>query len=288
MTSTFFYHSFPRKKDHVLGLKILESLFRKGLLLTGEERTFAATRNLPAAKAFQQRACFTALSPNEVSGHAEDFGEFALEFDGKALRAFGALPAVYFAGRLPDGEFFNESGQMLARQLLEAHQVLGEIWDRSRNGTADERQMLQSILRRDHRANLPPEELYFCLQALCNLSYPTDDPKWTGPLEYYHQREWKIVPNLAFAGVWHYRTLEDVEKEELIASNREFFEKPMGGKRQIDFCSYFHDVGGKNIIDFARRVIAPEPVLEKAREIVHTRKATLDVVSASGAEFRAP
>src|SRR5436309_54495 len=113
---TYFYHSFPRvphQNDHALGLKILDSILEKGLLLTAELRTFPACKGLDAGTFVQQRVCFTALTSARLAHHAETFGSFSLEFDGPVIRDFGALPAVYFSGRLADGELFNGAGEML-------------------------------------------------------------------------------------------------------------------------------------------------------------------------------
>src|SRR6266496_2654399 len=111
---TYFYHSFPRlphQNNDALGLKILDSILANGLLLTAELRNFPACEGLVAAEFIQRRVCFTALTANDLAYHAQTFGSFSLEFEGAALRDFGALPAVYFSGRLPTGEIFNRAGE---------------------------------------------------------------------------------------------------------------------------------------------------------------------------------
>ena len=97
----FFYHSFPRKpnqRDHQLGIRILASILKRGLLITPEERIFPSYNNLQPRSFIQERVCFTALSRDEIPNHADTFGEFSLELNSNALRAFGALPALYLTG----------------------------------------------------------------------------------------------------------------------------------------------------------------------------------------------
>ena len=244
---TYFYHSFPRQKDYVLGLKILNSILEKGLLLTAELRTFAACEGLDAGTFIQQRVCFTALTTDRLAHHAETFGSFSLEFDGPIIRNFGALPAVYFSGRLEDGELFNGAGEMLARHLLEAHDDLKRLWKLHDEGTEGEVKLAKAVLGKIHTAKITVQELHFTLQALLNLYYPTDDAKWTGPLHYYHQHEWKIIPNLTFDRTWHYHPLTSEQRSDLLQINPAFFGTVIQGKLRVDYCSCFLDVGGKNV-----------------------------------------
>lgn len=91
--TSFMYHSFPRRgKDEVeKGLRILESIAERGLLLTPElvnwpgEIKANGRRGHPVT-AYQKRICFTNLRRDELQIHAETFGKFALEFDVSTLR----------------------------------------------------------------------------------------------------------------------------------------------------------------------------------------------------------
>lgn len=182
---------------------------------------------------------------------------------------------------MPDGELLNGAGEELARHLLEAHDVFGRLWKLHDEGNEDDVIMAKAVLGKIHPANITIQELHFTLQALLNLYYPTDDAKRTGPLHYYHQREWKIIPNFSFDGkTWHYPGLTPGQRANLLQINPAFFEAVIGGKPRVDHCCRFHDVGGKNVIDSIRRIIVPEEVIDAAREIAATRGRNIEIVSA--------
>jgi hypothetical protein len=281
---TFFYHSFPRQKDSdfKLGLRILDSILGKGLLLTAEALKLPKCDGLEAATFIQRRVCFTALTPDRLAHHAETFGHFSLEFEGKKLREFGAFPALYFSGRLEDGKIFNEAGQELARNLLEAFDDLTRLCDLREGNKEDEKQLAAAVIQKIHHAKVPIRSLSFTLQALLNLCYPTDDAKWTGPLHYYHQHEWKIIPNLSIDGkTWHYDYLTDDQRSDLLVINPEFFGAAIGDKRQVDHCLYYNEVGGKSVINAIRRIIVPDKTLKDALQIVSGRSLNIEVLAAS-------
>ncbi len=174
----FFYHSFPRKpnqQDHELGLKILASILKRGLLITPELRIFPAYNDLPSAAIIQRRVCFTALPTNEISKHSQFFGEFSLEFDGAALRGFSALPALYLTGRLLGGEMFDAAGDMVSRVLLEASLTLYKLWKLNDEGTEEEKAWAKTVLQKLKVENITVQELHFATDTLLNLYYPTDD-----------------------------------------------------------------------------------------------------------------
>lgn len=281
---TFFYHSFPRKPNHqnrALGLKILDSILEKGLLLTAELRKFPPSEGLRKDTFVQQRVCFTALTPDRLARHAETFGSFSLEFEGTVIRNFGALPAVYFSGRLPNGELLNDSGETLARHLLETYRDLKRLWDLKDRGTTRQIKLANTVLKKIHPSRIQIQKLYFALQALLNLYYPTDDQKWTGALHYYHQREWKIIPNFAYKNTWHYKALTKTQRSELLKLNPKFFNAKLNGKPRVDLCSCFYDVGEKNIIESIRRIIVPDDALKEARRLVATHGRKIKVIPAS-------
>src|SRR5437899_4649908 len=112
---------------------------------------------------------------------------------------------------------------MLARHLLEAHNLLGLLWDLHDKGEEEKKKLAKAVLDEIHPSKIPIQTLHFTLQALLNLYYPTDDPERTAPLHYYQQREWKIVPNLSFAGNWHYRDLRPEERAALLQISPDFF-----------------------------------------------------------------
>jgi hypothetical protein len=110
---------------------------------------------------------------------------------------------------------FDMAGDMISRLLLETWSVLGELWQLNDNGNDEERALAQCILKRIKPGNVSIQELHFTTDALLNLYYPTDDKRFTGPLGYYGQREWKIVPNFAHNHEWHYEELGEENRREL-------------------------------------------------------------------------
>lgn len=281
MRRAYFYHSFPRHKDRHLGLKILRSILERGLLLTAESRPIAGCVGLRAKKFIQTRVCFTALTPDRVAGHSEKFGAFSFEFDVGTLREFGALPAFYLPGQLPGGEIFNDAGDEVARHLLAAHDVLRRLWKMHDDGTVAEKKLARAVLRRVKPEKKLIQELFFTLQTLLNLYYPTDDSKWTGPLGYYEQREWKITPNLSYDGTWHYQSLGPKDRAALIALNPIFFGKKIRGKSRAALCYHFADVAGRNVVASARRIIVPDHFVSQARAIVRDTGHQIPVVATS-------
>jgi hypothetical protein len=112
----FFYHSFPRHHEHdrdfSLGLGILRSILKNGLLLTAE--AFPRSGQHPHVDFVQSRVCFTSAMPSDLRKHSRAFGKFSIEFKGEVLRAFGVQPAFYLAGSLPGVGMFNDAGGELA------------------------------------------------------------------------------------------------------------------------------------------------------------------------------
>jgi len=274
----YFYHSFPRQKDRALGLRILESILKKGLLLTAEYKTIRRCSDLCTKKFLQRRVCFTALTPDKVRSHARKFGSFSFEFDARALREFGALPALYLSGRLPNAGMLNQGGEEIARHLLLVHDALRRLWDMHDNGTPRQKRLAVAVLKKIKPEKKTVQELFFTAQTLLNLYYPTDDPKWTGPLGYYEQREWKITPNLVYRRKWHYDRLTEQECAELIALNPDFFGRKIRGKTRASLSFRFAKIGNANVVASARRLIVPDSLVAKCRRIVKSAGFRISVV----------
>jgi hypothetical protein len=100
----FFYHSFPRRfrnsdNEITAGCKILTSIRDYGLLLLPEivSWQYPHADGSPPRRitSIQRRACFTELSPCELTKHSDEFGHFALEFPIDTLKSLGAIPVFY-------------------------------------------------------------------------------------------------------------------------------------------------------------------------------------------------
>jgi hypothetical protein len=145
----YLYHSFPRRpnqRDYGQGLKILDSILKRGPLLTPELMTAPAYKNLDGGCFIQKRVCFTALKPEELLKHSNFFGEFSLEFDPSALRSFGVLPALYLTPPIPGATLIDSAGAMTLRLLLETHEVFETLHQKSAGGTDEEKEFINSLL----------------------------------------------------------------------------------------------------------------------------------------------
>jgi len=283
MSKTYLYHSFPRKtgKDTSLGLKVLNSILEYGLLLTPELLKLPKFDGLPKENFIQRRVCFTALTFGDLPLHAKAFGSFSLEFEGRDLRELSALPALYFSGSLQSGKLFNRAGLELIRHLLEAFNDFRRLETYSKKG-ASSRKFAKKLLSKIHPAKVPFESMAFTLQALLNLCYPTDDVKWTEPLHYYHQHEWKIIPNFSVDGkTWHFPYVENnyVLRSHLIKMNPAFFAKKLNGKPLVDYCLSFEQVASKQVVKSIRRIIAPAEFVNESRELLSKRGLNIPVVA---------
>lgn len=277
---TYFYHSFPRGQPQKIGLKVLESILQKGLLVTAECKIIPGCSGLRSKKFIQRRVSFTALTPDGLKSHARKFGPFSLEFEPKTLREFGALPAVYLSAQIPSGQLLHNGGDELARHLLLVHDVLRRLRNLHDKGTGAQKRLAANVLKKIKPEKKTVQELFFTAQTLLNLYYPTDDPKWTSPLGYYEQREWKITPNIVMPGVFHFHKLTTRERRDLIAVNP-FFKKQIQGRSRAALSYRFEKVGSSDVVASARRIIVPDSLVTKCREIVNRSGRCIPVVAAS-------
>jgi len=288
----FFYHSFPRHHKHdnkhrTLALRTLTSILKNGLLLTAE--AFPVAPGVPPVHHVQQRACFTALHPSVLRKHCRRFGSFSLEFNGSTMREFGAQPAFYLAAPLPGAALLNQAGNEMAFHLFDAYVFLKKMWDlRDRDvseivakGARHGRKLDPSKIAKLKRSALYVSDalwqprmnghafqhLVFGLQALLNLYYQTEAPGNT-PLQFFEQREWKIIPNFAYDRTWHYPKLNPKQKRDLLSINRRFFGNKVGDSRRIEQCSLLNPVGGRNIVNEILRIIVPPGFKRKVEAIV--------------------
>lgn len=293
----YFYHSFPRHHRYddaqkSLALRTLGSILKHGLLLTAEE--FPQSLGFPAVEYVQKRACFTALHPGGLRKHCRRFGSFSLEFSGETLRAFGALPAFYLTAPLPGIELLNQAGTETAFHLYDAYVFLHALWelrDKSVDELAAEAKGLGNTI--DAKAlddfkrkaievtnglwqsrfpNHAFQHLVFGLQTLLNLYYPTEVPG-NSPLQFYEQREWKIIPNFAYQRIWHYPELTPEQKADVTAINPPFFQARIAGQPRIDQCALLRLVGDRNIVDEANRIIVPDGFEKKAEALIAEARA---------------
>lgn len=278
------YHSFPRgpkKDDPDFGLKVLESILKIGLLITPEERKAPKYKHLQEKLILQLRVCFTALRPEELAEHAKTFGTFSFEFAPAALRDFGVLPAFYLTTPLPDGSLLHEAGGEVLRSIVATKDMIRTMLEKRDGADEAEKDFVYRVYAgrpKDDEVEL--RELYFALQALLNLYYPTEDLKYNGLLGYYEQREWKIIPNFAHNREWHYPVVEGEARENLLKLNPGYFGRVLQttGNPRIDDCLSFSKVGEKLLLEKANRLIVPDEVFDQAQKLVADNHFAFPVV----------
>ncbi|RXK53543.1 hypothetical protein ESB00_17790 [Oleiharenicola lentus] len=280
----YLYHSFHRHygKDanRRISMGMLRSMLKRGLLMVDELQTAPAVGALPAATIRQKRICFTALEEVNVRAHQEVFGDFSLEFDAQVLRGFGAQPAAYLTTAIRGGELLHDAGDQVLRHLGSAYEALFKLWKLGESPDKDllaaRGKVMSEIFPHAH----PVETLAFAVETILNLYYPTDLPT-SSPLQFFRQREWKIVPNMAYKGVWHYPPLGDQAREELLKIAPIFFMADFCGEPRVNHCSIFSEVGGRHLLHEARRLIVPDAYAAEARQVVKEEGDVIAVVPIS-------
>ncbi len=111
------------------------------------------------------------------------------------------------------------------------------------------------------------------IRSMCGLFYPCERTPTNPTLEYYQQREWRVLSGMERFGVQISRHLVNAEVDRLLAIDREFFERqlkfPTGMKRRVDQCHYISELNGRHVLTYARRVIVPRDAMRAARQLLN-------------------
>lgn len=268
MRETGFYHCFPRfchketdDRQIPAGLAILRSIAAHGLLLVPEVPRVANMDPI-----LQHRLCFTALNETDLLGHASKFGRFALEYDYENMCRLGAIPAFYLPIHpgIATADYRN-AGRDLLGNLRKLEFLLRDLKDHTEPWVECFKKFAAERSLNDIHA------LHWIPNAVQNLFYPTD--KNPGQLDYYEQREWKIVPNFLRPNE-DGKLVQDLASPtctqccELLGINRDFFEGNIGQwGRRVDHCRFFKAMNGKPVVEMARRIIAPSSALPEIERI---------------------
>jgi hypothetical protein len=295
----FFYHSFPRRFRGVpevelaKGHQILSAICEVGLVLTPEmttwqERLLDGSLGAPWTN-IQKRCSFTELRPTELAVHGDAFGHFSLEFDPLEFRRLGGIP-VFYVPRTATGEpGFDALGTTMLARVGEIQRLLDRLaMVSSRTSTASDKSQLLGVQQpgkepQFSRASLGAAEdiiailtsgsqsveaLRDSLRFLSGYFCPTEDLRFTEPLGYYRQREWRLLANVAGAD----RSLTSVEIDRLLAIDGEFFGKVAtyftGDFRRVDQCRIFSHFQGKPLLSCARRVVVPNAAVNDVRALL--------------------
>jgi hypothetical protein len=313
MSERFFYHSFPRRigVDHLKkGCKILRSMCDIGLLLVPEYFEWRQPTTSGTDRIFpmrQQRACFTELAPNELPRHAEIFGKFALEFEASELRKLGATPVFYIPQPTVRGDDGNSVGvglvsfAMDSLNLLDRIAALDKIFKGSTpveekleftvgfTGNPDEKKKVtidvaetKILLEALGHMLTPWQALAAGSRMMTNFFYPADNQLNKKDLDYYRQREWRIAGQFAINGEDLVTELTDDERQAVRLIDPEFFDRNLitatGEWNRLAGTLALRGFGGKKVIDYVRRVIAPSEALDEVKEMFAKSHPTLPIV----------
>jgi hypothetical protein len=269
-----FYHSFPRRLPSeapdlfiARGLELLKGIKNIGLVLAPEVvewRIPQVDGTMKVIRNRQRRICFTELSESELSGHAQTFGPFSLEFRIEVLRQFGVLPVIYVPQMVEGDSLLSSFGPVIvwmfenARYTLDLLDQLSKLSDpqsalevarRSNPQVASmdpnytltlqnhdedkkiaqkfevEARVVRGLLGYLSYKTAPFDLMRGAIYAAQNLFYPTDDQINDRLLSYYRQREWRIIPGATVQGRSNARMATQVEREFLLGLNHRFWSR---------------------------------------------------------------
>ena len=312
----YLYHSFPRPcpgEDNIeLGLKILGSLTKVGLVLAPEIIKWPpqplGNGSNREHLTVQQRICFTELSAYELGAHAKKFGPFAIEWDIEQLRRLGIVPVFYVPQPLENIPGASAIGMALVVQLSDAQGTMDILTKLQAASEANQDNIPLNITNDVGNVvqtyNIPAANLrdiltflnYKCspfdmmsgiLIGVSNLFYPTDNLHRGKLLDYYRQREWRLIGNISMGGQAMSRKPQNEEIKIIRETNPEFWNKKISdGKREFDRHTetlVYPDFEGKHILATARRVIVPQNAKKQTTALLKDAGIDIPVVSRSWA-----
>ncbi len=293
-----------------VGLEILQSIRQIGLVLApeiivwkqalenGQDRTTSVR---------QSRICFTELSRDQLEEHGKTFGPFSLEFRVDALRQLGALPVIYVPQRLKEDRRFSTVGETIVTEIGDIKYTINQLHQLSQltdpnylltkiapgaTHVADDCSLtlqntdtankviasyqvplkhIKDILSYIGYRNAPFDLMIGVLSHVQSLFYPTDDEIHDKQLEYYRQREWRLVAGFALEGKPQSRPLTDFEKHSLLSIDNKFWSKEVSdGNASIgrvnDAC-VIDRFEGKRITEAISAVVVPTEAYDEAKGV---------------------
>ena len=315
----FFYHSFPRRGTSTAaeiekGCKVLAAIRDFGLLLTPQliewsQPTLDGARPLPV---LQKRVCFTELSPGELSGHAEKFGHFALEFEIDTVRRLGAVPVFYVPQPTSESVDGSAVGTALLAIAMDSYVIIqrmaslnqmfhgsvpvNENFDfnvgfvrspDSRGHFTINRDEAKNFLAAIGYAVTPWSDLQGGAFALLNFFHPTDNKKTDKALEYYREREWRIACgfrlNINGSHIDVLRVPTPEERRRFLEIDQEFFSRKIatdtGIVETLDQALVHPGLNQKRLIEMVRRVIVPTEAVADAISVLSALDSPPPVIS---------
>jgi hypothetical protein len=230
------------------------------------------------------------LHETEIAKHAEQFGPFAFELDTDAARRLGAMPVIYIPQPVGHdrSRYFDELGLQVIEHLSEIQQVLEFLayLERTACGTHSGQWIVQRAPDRPRveleagvlndlilnlRNHIQFTDLAGTIKGIASLFYQTDNDYALRPqLEYYRQREWRIVSDLVGDVGRNSRPLTDVEATEVVKANPKFFNGIVpwtnGHHRRIELCQVLQ-LQPRAWPMLVRRILVPRHLLREVRSM---------------------
>ncbi len=300
--TNYSFHSFPRPRSNEgsedtidRGLKILECLSKIGIVLSPEIVEWNQSLSDGSFRkhhTIQQRICFTEISTHELQSHGVKFGPFAIEWEVSNLRRLGAIPVFYIPQTLNDNPGLSAIGTSLVVQLSDCQRTLDNLLSlkqasemnvnsvelKNTNGNGEvfhqysvPTAILKNIISFLSYRNAPFDMMRNTLDGVARLFYPADDLSHDKLLDYYRQREWRLV-GTEKDGQAVSRNPKGNEAEQIRQTNPDFWNREISGGpyqfKRIDQALVYSTVEGHHVLSTARRIIVPDVALERAKKII--------------------
>ncbi len=300
---TALFHSFPRRQagksgEKALARKILCSILDSGLLLLPEVVGIPEEIELQSdsadepggrtLSAIQRRFCLTMLASREVVGHKEVFGRCSVQFSAFATRLLGAIPVIYLPlGASEEGN--SALGVTLLHCLAEAQCLLTRLQARSEQRAKGELEpALETAFAELISGVRAPSRLAATIQLVSQLFYPCDrsgslNQAASDSLDYYGQREWRILDGFTRAGKPTSDHPTAAERDYLVQIDKEFFlgsvSFPRGSKLRIDEARFLRKAGDQPVSTLIERVLVPGEWAGEFQGILQERALDTPVVA---------
>jgi hypothetical protein len=190
--NNYLYHFSPRKfEDVAQTVSTVKSIFQNGFFLSEEtlkvnwKDVYAINGKERDITANQLRFCLTAITNKaELYVHAERFGLIGFEFEEDFIVKIGGFPVFYVPSpNKEDASFEEYKGISLLYRLGDAQEILEYIIKYNLIQTSD----------------IDIENVLGAIKFLANVCYPTQrkpDKPSSVQIDYYNQREWRVIHGL--------------------------------------------------------------------------------------------
>jgi len=246
-----FIHSFPRGCSGVnsdgsveFACEALRLFLMYGPLLVPEvvsvPQLSGGTLTQPGFHILQSRFCMTVFEEEHLHEHMQVFGPISIVFSSSAILKAGAVPVFYF----PDFEMGQDENALGLSLVHNLRSTIGLVQDlmylkqMKRNDYQDllgielsqhEYELLNKVdnafLKSTNRTPSSLNSIVGALQSISELLYPANRFRGidSASLQYFSQREWRILSNMRLNGVETSAPLGSNVKKYLIELNRAFF-----------------------------------------------------------------